>query len=179
MKKNEKLSGMVRHAITMMLGTSLSRILGLAREMFTAAFFGATRQLDAFYIAYTLANLSRQLLAEGALSASFVPIFSKTLSFDGKDKAQNLAKQSLSVLIFGATLVILVGIFLAPLLVKIMAPGFVAEDRTLAIALTRYMFPFLLFVSIGALAMGIQTVWEVFLFLRLPLQLVILPISFF
>ncbi|MGI6443143.1 MAG: murein biosynthesis integral membrane protein MurJ [Synergistaceae bacterium] len=155
MKKNEKLSGMVRHAITMMLGTSLSRILGLAREMFTAAFFGATRQLDAFYIAYTLANLSRQLLAEGALSASFVPIFSKTLSFDGKDKAQNLAKQSLSVLIFGATLVILVGIFLAPLLVKIMAPGFVAEDRTLAIALTRYMFPFLLFVSIGALAMGI------------------------
>ena len=155
MKKNEKLSGMVRHAMTMMLGTSLSRILGLAREMFTAAFFGATRQLDAFYIAYTLANLSRQLLAEGALSASFVPIFSKTLSVDGKDKAQKLAKQSLSVLIFGASVVILVGIFLAPLLVRIMAPGFVAEDRILAISLTRYMFPFLLFVSIGALAMGI------------------------
>ena len=69
---------MVRHAFRMMLGTFASRVLGLVREMLTAAFFGATRQLDAFYVAYTLANLSRQLLAEGALSASFVPVFTRT-----------------------------------------------------------------------------------------------------
>ena len=155
MKKNEKLSGMVRHAMTMMLGTSMSRVLGLAREMFTAAFFGATRQLDAFYIAYTLANLSRQLLAEGALSASFVPIFSRTLSTEGKDTARKLARQSLSILIVGAVAVILLGIIFAPFFVKVMAPGFVAEDQNLAISLTRFMFPFLLFVSIGALAMGV------------------------
>lgn len=155
MNKNKNLSGMVRHAMTMMLGTSLSRVLGLIREMITAAFFGATRQLDAFYIAYTLANLSRQLLAEGALSASFVPVFSKTLSVNGKDSAKELAKQALTILIFGGVVVVLIGIIFAPFFVKIMAPGFSAEDRILAISLTRFMFPFLLFVSIGALAMGV------------------------
>ena len=62
------LSKMVRHALRMMVGTFASRILGLLREIITAALFGATRQLDAFLVAYTLANLSRQLLAEGALS---------------------------------------------------------------------------------------------------------------
>ena len=67
-------SNMVRHAILMMAGTFLSRILGLVREVVVAAFFGATRSMDAFNVAYTLANLARQLLAEGALSAAFVPV---------------------------------------------------------------------------------------------------------
>jgi putative peptidoglycan lipid II flippase len=70
---------MVRHAVFMMAGTFMSRILGLAREILIAAFFGATRAMDAFNVAYTLSNLARQLLAEGALSAAFVPVFSQAL----------------------------------------------------------------------------------------------------
>ncbi|MDD3319426.1 MAG: lipid II flippase MurJ, partial [Synergistaceae bacterium] len=132
---------MVRHAMRMMVGTLASRILGLVREMLTAALFGATRQLDAFYVAYTLANLSRQLLAEGALSASFVPVFSRTLENKGKDSAQSLARQALSVLLLGGALVVTVGIIFAPVFVGIMAPGFAAEERALAISLTRIMFP--------------------------------------
>ena len=85
MNRGDNLSGMVRHAMRMMVGTLASRVLGLVREMLTAAFFGATRQLDAFYVAYTIANLARQLLAEGALSASFVPVFSRTLENKGKE----------------------------------------------------------------------------------------------
>ena len=155
MSRNDNLPGMVRHAMRMMVGTLASRILGLVREMLTAALFGATRQLDAFYVAYTLANLSRQLLAEGALSASFVPVFSRTLENKGKDSAQNLARQALSVLLLGGAFVVTVGIIFAPVFVGIMAPGFAAEERALAISLTRIMFPFLLFVSVGALAMGV------------------------
>ncbi len=155
MSRNDNLPGMVRHAMRMMVGTLASRILGLVREMLTAALFGATRQLDAFYVAYTLANLSRQLLAEGALSASFVPVFSRTLENKGKDSAQSLARQALSVLLLGGALVVTVGIIFAPVFVGIMAPGFAAEERALAISLTRIMFPFLLFVSVGALAMGV------------------------
>ncbi|MCK9340809.1 MAG: murein biosynthesis integral membrane protein MurJ [Synergistaceae bacterium] len=155
MSRNDNLPGMVRHAMRMMVGTLASRVLGLVREMLTAALFGATRQLDAFYVAYTLANLSRQLLAEGALSASFVPVFSRTLENKGKDSAQSLAKQALSVLLLGGALVVTIGIIFAPVFVGIMAPGFAAEERTLAISLTRIMFPFLLFVSVGALAMGV------------------------
>lgn len=155
MNSNDKLSGMVRHAMRMMVGTLASRVLGLVREMLTAALFGATRQLDAFYVAYTLANLSRQLLAEGALSASFVPVFSRTLTEDGKDSARELAKQALSVLLLGGVTVVAIGILMAPVFVGIMAPGFAPDERSLAISLTRALFPFLLFVSVGALAMGV------------------------
>ena len=155
MNRGDNLSGMVRHAMRMMVGTLASRVLGLVREMLTAAFFGATRQLDAFYVAYTIANLARQLLAEGALSASFVPVFSRTLENKGKESARSLARQALSVLLVGGALVVILGIIFAPLFVNIMAPGFAAEERQLAISLTRIMFPFLLFVSVGALAMGV------------------------
>lgn len=155
MNSNENLSGMVRHAMRMMVGTLASRVLGLVREMLTAALFGATRQLDAFYVAYTLANLARQLLAEGALSASFVPVFSRTFSTRGKDAARELAREALSVLLIGGASVVALGIIFAPLFVGIMAPGFTSDGRELAISLTRMMFPFLILVSVGALAMGV------------------------
>ena len=149
------MTNMVRHAMKMILGTFASRVLGLVREILTAGFFGATRQLDAFYIAYTLANLSRQLLAEGALSASFVPVFSRTLDSEGKPKAKELAQQALFVLLCGGFFVVTVGIFFAPFFVKIMAPGFDAVNRQLAVSLTRAMFPFLILISVAALAMGV------------------------
>ena len=74
---------MIRHAMVMMAGTLLSRITGLVREVVVAGLFGASRSMDAFNVAYTLANLARQLLAEGALSAAFVPVFSQVLERDG------------------------------------------------------------------------------------------------
>jgi putative peptidoglycan lipid II flippase len=154
-ESNKNLSGMVRYAAKMMVGTLASRVLGLAREMITAALFGATRQLDAFYIAYTLANLSRQLLAEGALSASFVPVFSRTLETGTKEKAHELAKEAFSVLLICTIAVVLIGILLAPVLVKILAPGFAKADYSLAVSLTRTIFPFLLLMSLSALAMGV------------------------
>lgn len=146
---------MVRHALTMMVGTLLSRFLGLAREVITAALFGATRQLDAFYIAYTLANLSRQLLAEGALSAAFVPVFSQALAKDGQERARCLARQAMSVLVVVGVLVVAGGFFAAPLLVRIMAPGFSPSESLLALSLTRWIFPFLFLMSLAALAMGV------------------------
>ena len=106
---------MVRHAMRMMVGTFASRILGLLREVMTAAFFGATRQLDAFNVAYTMANLLRQLLAEGALSASFVPVFSRLFAKEGKDAARSLARQVLAVLLVLGTVAVLAGIAFSPL----------------------------------------------------------------
>ena len=146
---------MVRHALTMMVGTLASRFLGLAREMVTAALFGATRQLDAFFIAYTLANLSRQLLAEGALSAAFVPVFSQVLVRDGKDRARALARQAMTVLFLAGVAVVAAAFLLAPLLVRLMAPGFTAQETLLALGLTRQILPFLLLMSLSALAMGV------------------------
>ncbi|EFC91913.1 integral membrane protein MviN [Dethiosulfovibrio peptidovorans DSM 11002] len=149
------LSRMVRNALTMMLGTFASRILGLAREIITAALFGASRSLDAFYIAYTLANLARQLLAEGALSAAFVPVFAQVLEKDGCERAENLARQASSVLLFLCAVVVVLGYLMSPLLVSLMAPGFDVEKTNLAVSLTRWMFPYLMMVSMAALAMGV------------------------
>lgn len=146
-------SSMIRHAVMMMFGTLLSRVLGLAREILIAAFFGATGRMDAFNVAYTLSNLARQLLAEGALSAAFVPVFSQALT-KSKEKALSLARQTMSVLLFVTCIVVTLGIFGAPALVKIMAPGFDIENHEIAVTLTQYMFPFLIFISIEALTMG-------------------------
>ena len=144
---------MVRHALFMMVGTGVSRVLGLAREIVTAAFFGASAQLDAFNVAFTLANLARQLVAEGALSAAFVPVFSRALAVS-RDRALSLARQAMSVLLVVSFFVTILGIISAPVLTFIMAPGFDSDTALLATQLTRWMFPFLILISLAALAMG-------------------------
>lgn len=154
-KTGQSMSGMVNRAFRMMLGTLASRVLGLLREILTAGFFGATRSLDAFYVSYTLANLARQLLAEGALSASFVPVFSRVHRRDGEAASACLARQVMTILIAACAAVIALGIAASPILVRVIAPGFDAPLYSLAVSLTRAMFPFLLIVSVGALAMGV------------------------
>lgn len=145
----------IRHSMMMTIGTFASRILGLVRETIIAAFFGASRQLDAFLVAYTLANLARQLLAEGALSATFVPIFSRALNRQGEERAKELGRQSLTLLIIAGSLVVLLGMILAPFLVFLIAPGFSGQESLLAISFTRRLFPFLLIISLSALVMGV------------------------
>ena len=146
-------SHMVRHALSMMVGTCVSRILGLVREIVTAAFLGASRQLDAFNVAYTLANLARQLVAEGALSAAFVPVFSKAGAANPR-RALSLARQAMSVLIAASLALTLLGVAGAPFLTLALAPGFDAEISLLATNLTLWMFPFLFLISLAALTMG-------------------------
>ena len=153
MQYNNKNPSMIRHAVMMMAGTLMSRVLGLAREVLVAAYFGATGSMDAFNVAYTLSNLARQLLAEGALSAAFVPVFSKVLN-TSREKAIALARQTMTVLLFATCLVVALGIYFAPALVNIMAPGFDSSSHELAVSMTRGMFPFLIFISLEALTMG-------------------------
>ena len=131
----------------------ISRILGLAREVIVAALFGATRAMDAFNVAYTLSNLARQLLAEGALSAAFVPVFSQSLT-KSREKALALARGTMTVLLCATMFVVGAGIAAAPALVKFMAPGFDEANSILAVSLTRWMFPFLIIISLSALTMG-------------------------
>ena len=151
--QNKTDTSMVKHAVMMMAGTLLSRITGLAREVLVAAFFGASGSMDAFNVAYTLSNLARQLLAEGALSAAFVPVFSQALT-KSREKALALARSTMTVLMCATFIVVGLGILCAPVLVHIMAPGFDASGHELAVGLTRWMFPFLIFISLEALTMG-------------------------
>jgi putative peptidoglycan lipid II flippase len=134
--------------------TLVSRILGVVREQVMAIFFGAGNAADAFNIAFRIPNLLRDLFAEGALSAAFIPTFTATLSRDGHPGAWRLGRlvvSSLTVILLG---VLVLGWFVAPLLVQVMAPGFPPEKQELTVLLARIMLPFLLFVALAAAATG-------------------------
>ena len=135
----------------------ISRILGLVREQVFAALFGASTAMDAFVVAYRIPNLLRDLFAEGALSSAFVTVFSEYDQKRTPEETWRLVNNVLSVLLILLSIITLAGIYLAPYLVKILAPHFSAIPGKiqLTVHLTRIMFPFLLMVSISALIMGI------------------------
>jgi putative peptidoglycan lipid II flippase len=119
--------------------------------------FGAGAVFDAFRIGFTIPNLTRDLFAEGALSAAFVPIFTQYLSTKPREEARVLANLVATALIVIVGSICLLGILLSPQLVELVAPGFknTPGKFELAVTMTRIMFPFLLIVALSAQAMGI------------------------
>jgi putative peptidoglycan lipid II flippase len=147
----------VRSAGIVSLAVFSSRITGLVREIVLAALFGAGQIFDAFRIAFTIPNLTRDLFAEGALSSAFVPIFTEYLSTKSKEQAARLATLVASSIIVVVGAVCLLGAIFADVLVLLVASGFREDPEkfALTVTLTRIMFPFLLLVALAAQAMGI------------------------
>ena len=137
--------------------TLLSRIFGFARDMVLARLFGAGLAADAFFVAYRIPNLLRELFAEGSMSAAFIPVFSEYLTKRTKRDAWELASAAFTTLLTVLTGVCLLGILAAPWIVKLIAPGFSdnPEREALTTMLTRIMFPYLLCIGLAALAMGV------------------------
>ena len=138
------------------LGTLVSRILGYIRDMLIASYFGAGTSADAFYVAFRIPNLLRNLLGEGALSASFIPVFSEYLIKKEED-AWEVARLTFSILLVLLSVLTLLGIAIAPFIVRIIAPGFISlpDKFSLTVTLVQIMFPFLLLICLAALATGI------------------------
>jgi len=136
--------------------TLTSRILGLARDQVLAAFFGAGSEMGAFVVAFRIPNLVRDLFAEGAMSAAFVPTFTRRLTLHGKDDAWRLANNLISALLLVTGMAVVGGLVFAQPLVTAYAGDFrrVPGQLELTIALTRIMLPFLTMVSLAAVAMG-------------------------
>jgi len=147
---------LIKSAGVVGLGTFLSRILGLIRLQVIAYIFGYSPATDAFWIAFSIPNLLRALLAEGALSVAFIPVFSEWLSRRGEEEAWRLANNVLNILMVFSLGVVALGVILAPKYVPYLAFGFRenASQLELTVNLTRVMFPFLFFISLGALAMA-------------------------
>ena len=125
--------------------------------MVLARLFGATPAADAFFVAFRIPSLLRELFAEGSMSSAFIPVFTEYRTMRGKQEAWELASAVFTTLLTVVTLVTIAGILAAPWLVQVLAPGFQEDPEKLALAtlLARMMFPYLLFVSLAALAMGI------------------------
>ena len=139
-----------------------SRLLGLVREIVVASLFGASRNLDAFLTAFRAPNMLRDLFAEGALSTAFVTTFSKKIQTEGDQSAWGLANKIATLTAVFMSIVVLIGIAIAPILVSILAPGFDAEKAALTVVLARTMYPFILLVSLAALVMGMLNAKHVF-----------------
>lgn len=137
------------------LATVISRILGLLREASFAAVFGATGGMDAFVAAFRIPNLLRDLFAEGALSAAYVPVFTDRLKKDGVQKAFLITSSIFSILLVVLGIIVVLGVALAPYYIRYYVSGFDDPARLeLTIKLTRIMFPFILLVAFAAVSMG-------------------------
>lgn len=134
----------------------ISRVFGLLRDMAIANAFGSKQTADAFFVAFRIPNLLRRLFAEGALTISFVPIFTETLKRD-REEARRVVDISFSLMVVVLTGVSIVGILVAPWLVRLTAWGFTRDPEKFALTvfLTRVMFPYILLISLAALAMGV------------------------
>ncbi|MCH9032326.1 MAG: murein biosynthesis integral membrane protein MurJ [candidate division Zixibacteria bacterium] len=155
--KGERASGLFRSTWVVSSVTAVSRVLGLVRVQLMAYLFGAGLAADAFFVAFRIPNLLRDLFAEGALSTAFVPVFKKTLVKEGTASAQALANRLFTFLVIVLSAVVVIGVLISPLLVHMMAEGF-ADDPFkfgLTVELTRWLFPYLFFISLAALLMGI------------------------
>ncbi|MFH1135949.1 MAG: murein biosynthesis integral membrane protein MurJ [Pseudomonadota bacterium] len=150
-KKIAKAAGIVGSA------TLLSRVLGLIRDQVTAYYFGAGVEADAFFVAFRIPNLLRRLLAEGALTASFIPIFSEYLTTRSRAEAVSLARAALTFFSLVLLLATILGIVSSSWLIRVFAPGFVDDPYKfqLTVTLTQVMFPYIFLVGLLALAMGI------------------------
>jgi len=139
------------------VSTLASRILGYVRDMLIANFFGAGLVADAFFVAYRIPNLLRQLLGEGALSASFIPVFTEYLTTKPEEETQKLARISGLLLLTVLSILTILGVILSPIIVRLVAPGFIKnpEKLSLTITLTRILFPFMMAIGLAALALGI------------------------
>ena len=134
--------------------TMLSRISGLARDTIFGHMFGASRATDAFMMAFTIPNAFRNLVAEGALTVAFLPVFKQTDKEQGSAGVDRLMSQALAVFPLLALIITALAVVCAYPLVGLFADGFVAEQFELTVHLTRWMFWYLPMVSFVALTMG-------------------------
>ena len=151
-------SKVARAAGVVGLSTMLSRIFGFLRDMVVAAFFGAGLTTDAFFVAFRIPNMLRRLIGEGSLTVSFVPVFTEYLNVKTKEDALELANVAFTALSVILVFVSLLGVLFSPLIVTLMAPGWYIKHPDhyhLTVFLNRLMFPYIFFMSLVALCMGI------------------------
>lgn len=156
-KTQDENQAVIKSAGIIGVATFSSRILGFARDMIIARLFGATPAADAFFVAYRIPNLLRELFAEGSMSAAFIPVFTEYHTLKSKQDAWELASAAFTTLLTIVTGVTLIGILGSAGIVWLLAPGFHDDPIRLEMTtvLTCIMFPYLIFISLAALAMGV------------------------
>src|SRR5438445_736341 len=144
--------------------TLLSRVTGLARDIMLAAILGAGPLADAFLVAWRLPNNFRAIFAEGAFNTAFIPAYAHVQGKGGETSARLFADRIFTLLFFSQLVLLVVAWLFMPQALRILAPGFTddAEQRRLAIDLTRITFPYLLLITLVTLYGGMLNVMHRF-----------------
>ncbi|MDQ5846045.1 MAG: murein biosynthesis integral membrane protein MurJ [Acidobacteriota bacterium] len=152
-KKAERSTG--RSAFLVGAGILISRIVGLIRQRVFAHYFGTSAAGDAFSAAFRIPNFLQNIFGEGALSASFIPIYAKLLAQEDEKEATHVANAVLTLLALITSLIVLAGVLTTPYLIDLIAPGFSGETRELTIRLVKILFPGAGLLVLSAWCLGI------------------------
>jgi len=150
-------NGIFGASIISALGTVSSRILGAVRDIAIGHVFGAGRASDAFWMAWTVPSLFRRFVADEGLTGALIPAVAQAEREAGTQEARRLANGALLALLVAGALICLAGMLGAPWLVRLIAPGFAADPGKLqlTVTLTRWLFPFVVFVSLVSYCEGL------------------------
>ncbi len=155
---------LLKSTLVVGLMTTLSRILGLVRDVLIGAMFGPGAGVDAFIVAFRIPNFLRRIFAEGGFSQAFVPVLSEYRERRSQAQVNALVEHTAAVLGSWLCATTVVGVLAAPLLIWIFAPGFSGneEKQALASGMLRITFPYILFISLTAMAGGILNTYRRF-----------------
>jgi len=155
---------LLRAAATVSGLTLASRVTGLARDLIISRVFGASAETDAFNVAFRLPNLLRRLFAEGAFQQAFVPILAEARSREGDERTRRLVDHVATALFWAVLAASILGVAAAPVLVWLVASGLARDPAAfdLAALMTRWMFPYILFMSLVALSAGVLNTFRRF-----------------
>ncbi|MEP6718335.1 MAG: murein biosynthesis integral membrane protein MurJ [bacterium] len=151
--KPERSSG--KSAFLVGAGILISRIVGLVRQRVFAHYFGTSAAGDAFSAAFRIPNFLQNIFGEGALSASFIPVYAKLLAHDDEKEAAQVANAVLGLLALVVSLIVLAGVLTTPYIISGIAPGFKGETRELTIRLVRILFPGAGLLVLSAWCLGV------------------------
>lgn len=143
------------YAAIVAAGILLSRIAGLVRTAVMAHYLGASRGTDAFNVATKVPNFLQNLLGEGVLSASFIPVYARLLAQGDEKTAGRVAGVFVSFLALGVSIIVLIGVLITPVILAVTAPGLDEPTRELAIRCTRIVFPGVGLLVLFAWALGV------------------------
>jgi len=157
---------LLKSTLTVGSATIVSRILGFVRDVVLARLFGASGTTDAFFLAFRIPNLMRRMFAEGSFSLAFVPVLSEYRANGDRAALRDLVDHVAGTLAAVLLVVTAIGILAAPAVLAVFAPGWLLEQRPefgLSAQMLRITFPYVLLISLTALAAGILNTWERFL----------------
>ncbi len=146
---------MNKRAFAVALGIFFSRIAGLIRQRFFAHYFALTAAADAFTAAFRIPNVLNNLFGEGALSASFIPVYAALLAKGEKQAANRVAGAVFSLMALAISVIVLIGVLATPILIDLIAPGFTGDTRLLTIRLVRILFPGMGLMVLSAWCLGV------------------------